>query len=280
MANVLTYGNQIRWLSVYNTSGEQIPAFGLIRVTGADSVGVLQAAKPNADGQQVMVNGPVPIPVAAYGSATNDFPNYALYDTGDGTPAVGDTWGAGSGSWKLRKNKAGFRPQAGAVPSSGLTIVALAAGSTPPFSGCRLTCASDPNVAANTDFEIPWDTAIFDTDSYLQSNRMVIPATGYYLLGAAVDLGTSSGPEAGLVMSMSVIEDPDGGYNLMEFTQHMDEASIALSSNQYRFQLRVTNPRHYTAGNVLAVFVNWASGGSGNGKLNSDLAFWAYRLDP
>jgi hypothetical protein len=44
-----------------------------------------------------------------FGRATRgERPVYALYDTADGEPAVGDVWGVGDSSFKLRKYLPGF----------------------------------------------------------------------------------------------------------------------------------------------------------------------------
>lgn len=95
----------IRWLvAKNNSSSEEIPAFGLVRVVSCDSEGILTVAQPNANSQDVYVNGPVPIPASGYGAVTRDHPVYALYETSDGTPALGEAWGAANGSYKLRKN--------------------------------------------------------------------------------------------------------------------------------------------------------------------------------
>lgn len=110
-----------RWLDVRNTATETAPAHGLLRITGVDSDGTITVGKPDADGQTtILVNGPVAIPAGEYGQAHNSSPCAVLYDSGDGTPAAGETWGAASSSWKARKSKAGGR-----VLSAGNTSTAL-----------------------------------------------------------------------------------------------------------------------------------------------------------
>jgi hypothetical protein len=100
--------DRIRWLSYRNDAGEEIPAFALVRPTGADTDGTLVVGKPNSDGQLVYVNGPVPCPDGGYGLCTVDDPVFVYYDSG-GTPAFGETWGAANGSWKLTEGKQGWR---------------------------------------------------------------------------------------------------------------------------------------------------------------------------
>src|SRR2546430_7518534 len=50
-------------------------------------------------------NGPFPILAGKYGSAGDQYPAYAAYDSDLGTPAYGDSWGAKSGTWKLAPNR-------------------------------------------------------------------------------------------------------------------------------------------------------------------------------
>ena len=118
MANGLVdYLNDLRYVEVSNAGASTIPAFGLMRVTGASTTNglALTVDQPNADGQDVLINGPTPIIAGGRGVATYETPSQIYYDTGDGTPANGETWGAGSGSYKLKKNKAGFTIQGGAA---------------------------------------------------------------------------------------------------------------------------------------------------------------------
>lgn len=118
MANGLVdYLNDLRYVEVSNAGASTIPAFGLMRVTGASTTSglVLTVDQPNADGQDVLINGPTPIIAGGRGVATYETPSQIYYDTGDGTPANGETWGAGNGTYKLKKNKAGFTIQGGAA---------------------------------------------------------------------------------------------------------------------------------------------------------------------
>ncbi len=109
--NSLSQNERIRWLEVLNNSATNwIPSWSLARVVSTDYTnGVLTVDQPNADSMtQVVLTGPVAIPPSAYGAATYDFPAWASYNPSDGTPSVDDQWGAGNGSWTLRKNKTGF----------------------------------------------------------------------------------------------------------------------------------------------------------------------------
>lgn len=98
---------------IRNDSNETIPGFAVMRVTGAahDAAGqfYLRVDKPDDSFQTYyLVNGPFPIPAGKFGVADDDYPCYAAYDDGSGTPAFGDSWGAKSGSWKLAPNRDGF----------------------------------------------------------------------------------------------------------------------------------------------------------------------------
>ena len=102
------------------SSSNEIPAFGLVRVTACDDAGVLTVAKPNADSQDVLVNGPTPIPASGKGLVTWDHPVFAIYDDGDGTPALDEAWGAGNDSYKLQKGNTGFLGEgAGSASNAG-----------------------------------------------------------------------------------------------------------------------------------------------------------------
>ena len=105
---------QARWLIGSNDSGSEIPAFSLVKVTATDAQGRFEVEQPTVDGEAVYVVGSLPIPAAdsdgdGIGAITGDWPVWAKYDSGDGTPAIGETWGAESGTWKLKKNQPGFR---------------------------------------------------------------------------------------------------------------------------------------------------------------------------
>lgn len=102
---------------VRNDSGEEIPAFGLMRITGTTTVDgepVWTVDKPSSTFQRfVLVNGETAIPASGsndiYGTGYFcDRPFRALYDTSDGTPSYGQVWGPRSGSWKLRRHHYGF----------------------------------------------------------------------------------------------------------------------------------------------------------------------------
>lgn len=104
------YTTDVSWRPAVNGEGEECPAFGLVYVAGRDAAGVYTFYKPELDGGPVWVNSPLAVPaaLAGGGAITAGGPVDALYEAADGTPVPGETWGAASGSWKLRKGYAGF----------------------------------------------------------------------------------------------------------------------------------------------------------------------------
>lgn len=126
---------QIWPLLVKNVSGEEVPAFALLRVTAvtdADFTGeiVYSVDKPNSSSlDRLIVNGPMPIPATtnARGRATWIFPTFCAFKSSDGTPAAGDNWGPVSGSWELRKVGSGFTVLGGAT-SDGVVLAKWIAG--------------------------------------------------------------------------------------------------------------------------------------------------------
>lgn len=104
-------------IGVYNTSGEEVPAFGIMRIVTALLLGdelVYEIGKQATELQRwMLVNGESPIGTSGesqYGTGYFlDIPGRALYDSADGTPAYGQVWGPYPSSWKLRRHMYGFR---------------------------------------------------------------------------------------------------------------------------------------------------------------------------
>lgn len=125
-------GQQPRGLTFRNDSGETIPGFAVMRITGVierdglDSVVLVR--KPKTGNYCYMVNGPLPVAANAYGYGTFDFPAYALFDgqtsgpvgaTYAALPVNGEEWGPENNSWKLVKDNPGFRIWGNAYHVSG-----------------------------------------------------------------------------------------------------------------------------------------------------------------
>lgn len=98
------------WVPILNTTSEVIPAGGLMSVVGVDATtGAFKVAKPSTDGDPtVCVNGFSLIPANGTGQGSFDPRAIVAYDPADGTPAVGDSWGAASGTWLAKKGSPGF----------------------------------------------------------------------------------------------------------------------------------------------------------------------------
>lgn len=97
-----------------NDAGSQAPAFGILRVTGfvADAEEpYVTVGQPNTYGSQHShaINDEVPVEPGKFGLCTLGLTVPALYDSADGTPAFGESWGPRASTWKLKKNTGGFR---------------------------------------------------------------------------------------------------------------------------------------------------------------------------
>lgn len=99
-----------------NVSGEEIPAFGVIRVDGIETKNgrpIYKAAKPDDSFSPLyLVNGPLRVgsESTAYGFARYllNGPGQVLVDLVSGTPAIGFRWGPKDDSWKLHAHYQGF----------------------------------------------------------------------------------------------------------------------------------------------------------------------------
>jgi hypothetical protein len=98
-----------------NDSGETIPAFAVMEITGTvtvDSAVLFTVEKQGTELNRFMlVNGPDTVSTSQiYGTGSFvDLPDRVLYDSADGTPAAGQVWGPYPGSWALRRHMYGFR---------------------------------------------------------------------------------------------------------------------------------------------------------------------------
>lgn len=113
-----------------NTSGEEIPAYGCMRVTGAElkaGLPLITVAKPDTTFHRLyLVNGPLRV-----GSDSNargvgtwlEEAGYVLYESG--TPAVDESWGPKASQWSLAKWRYGFTIVGGlAGTGSGIRVLA------------------------------------------------------------------------------------------------------------------------------------------------------------
>lgn len=121
---------QNRKVAFRNTSGEAIPPYGCMRVTGAElraGLPLITVAKPDTTFHRLyLVNGPLRV-----GSDSNargvgtwlEEAGYVLYESG--TPAVDESWGPKASQWSLAKWRYGFTI-VGATTGSGATARVLA----------------------------------------------------------------------------------------------------------------------------------------------------------
>lgn len=100
-----------RWTIPFkNDSAESVPPFGVMRVTGIETIGgrpIVKIGKPNTYGSQYShyVNGPIEVAAGAYGTCTNEFPALAATN---GTASGGQLWGPRDDSWELEPQTGGF----------------------------------------------------------------------------------------------------------------------------------------------------------------------------
>ena len=128
-----------------NSSGETIPGNAVMRVTGveADTDGQLKitVAKPSTTfTRSYLINEQFKVPDGKFGTGSFEVA-LAAYDSSDGTPSAGETWGPKPDSWKLAKGYPGFTVlgvvnELAVVVPSGLQIIVgkttddITAGST------------------------------------------------------------------------------------------------------------------------------------------------------
>ena len=108
----------IRWLPYRNDSGETVPAYALLRITGVEAFGtspdaqtIYVTAKPNASTTH-LVWGFADSDGAAsggYGLLTFDFPAVAKVNTG-AAPVNSETWGPSNGQWYIVKSDTATMP--------------------------------------------------------------------------------------------------------------------------------------------------------------------------
>lgn len=95
---------------VRNDSGETIPAFAVMRVTGVVEVKqetIFTVDQQDTSDAPVLINGPTPIPDGEYG-VIQPGPIFAAYFDSAASPAVGDELGSEDGEWKLTTAGSGW----------------------------------------------------------------------------------------------------------------------------------------------------------------------------
>lgn len=117
---------KINWIKFRNDAGSTAPAGGILRITGYNNDAeepFFTVGRPNAFGSQYFhaVNDDLDVPDGSSGYCCLGQIVPALYDSADGTPAFGESWGPQSGTWKLKKNVGGFRILSTSSYTAGIT---------------------------------------------------------------------------------------------------------------------------------------------------------------
>lgn len=118
-----------------NDSGEEVPGFGIVRITETETGGngqqILVGDKPDGTDGIYYVNGPSAVPAGSaedpkYGRCF--LPTVAVFTAYDDaeTPANGEEWGPVSGSWLLTESGSGFNIIGGAT--DGRVLVSAVGG--------------------------------------------------------------------------------------------------------------------------------------------------------
>ncbi len=225
------YGKRLNKLPCQNNSGTNtIPSFGLVRVTGVNAQGVALVDQPNTDGQDVYVNGPLPIPASAYGAVSRDWPLFAAYDAASGTPAIGDTWGAAAGSYLLTKGKAGFTIQQNPGPGR----VLIAPPLVPPGPTVTSQTRGPAQVGGTTSGSGPMGTiTVTQAGLYLVWSNVVIDAVFSVAGWATMTIGVNT--SAGQIYHGSQI-------NFFKNLQSVGTGSELRSNQATHGYAFVTNP--------------------------------------
>lgn len=98
-----------------NGASEAAPAHAVMEITASErdsTTGeiIYTIGKPSATFRRLyLVNGVMEVAADGYGEGTFLHSGGAvLYNSGDGTPAVDESWGAKASQWSLAKNRPGF----------------------------------------------------------------------------------------------------------------------------------------------------------------------------
>lgn len=107
---ILSRLNQNHWLPFRNDSGETVPPYAVMRVTGTETVHgqtILTIGKPDGSNQNwYAINGPGQI--AANSIAGCTLSPSAIIRVESGTPSNGDEWGPSSGNWGIGSSGSRF----------------------------------------------------------------------------------------------------------------------------------------------------------------------------
>jgi hypothetical protein len=105
VSNVPNYFDAIQFR---NTTAEEVPAFGVMRITGVemrDDMAVVTIAKPNTSSDPVLVNGPQAIPAGGYGSG---YKYGILQVKAEAGLTLGQSCRAKNASWEIEDGEGPF----------------------------------------------------------------------------------------------------------------------------------------------------------------------------
>jgi hypothetical protein len=226
----------VRWLAMKNGSAEEVPAHAAVVVSSSGDNGEFTIAKPTVDGEKVWLAGPAPVLAGDYGTATNDYPAWAYYDSADGTPAVGETWGAGAGTWKLKKGMVGFRICG--TPDATLGIVPVEAvdsgNETQDLHGYRH--ADDGTLSNYFPGGIITGNYVFNVAAAADKLHAVafIVSRSLEIDRFAINVGTAA--VAGSKARLAIYDTAPGGTDLWPRTRLLDTGEFTIDSTGAKIQ--------------------------------------------
>lgn len=103
-----------RLIKIKNTGEHKAPPRGILQVFGmvyhaSSQSWICQVGRPTQDNAKLfIINGPTELEVEEETTGSWDWPNWVLYDSADGTPALDEVWGVAAGTFKARKDKRGL----------------------------------------------------------------------------------------------------------------------------------------------------------------------------
>ncbi|OHB81786.1 MAG: hypothetical protein A2W31_06570 [Planctomycetes bacterium RBG_16_64_10] len=194
----------MRWVPIRPAANTG--AFEVVQANNAEIVGgiaVLDTIQPNGNGTVYLINGPEDVAAGKIGRATLalEYPVFAAYDSGDGTPAFGETWGPESGSSVLNKNAAGFFVVYPHTNNRVLVLRTLGSG-TPSLGavyGGNTSIGTSPTKMVTTTL-----ANASTSDLTANSGGLKFGGAGTYMVSGALSLlpSSSSGPDEKLTLSL------------------------------------------------------------------------------
>lgn len=169
----MKYLENFRWESFRNNSGEVVPAYSIIPITGMEMIGgdrkrprLICGKASTTFYRQWVITGPGAVPIGKPGKCTRG-PGPIWAKHGSGTPANGEGWGPAVGSFTLTKGSLGIFTTTGQVRSSDsiclgvlVDVTTLLAKTT-----ASITAGSDTSGTASTSFKIYTGSIGSESDS-------------------------------------------------------------------------------------------------------------------